>query len=262
MAGAGFPFPPSPIRRAHRSLVKPTFGSDRGSIIVGSLIGIIVAAITITAFATTMRAAASATASSAMATARSSLVNTVSNDLATQPLTVPTTPTRQEPFGGGTTDVTVWRTVDGAGSATIHAATPISAGADCAQPGADCASAAITVPIGRPGIAPTVLPGSWADSGAATAAGQDFPPDSVVGTAGIPASSAAEVRYIVRVAAPAATTLEFRDGATVLLAVPVAAGADQYFYGSLDPDGAAVVTIALSGPAATLSRLYLYEAPA
>lgn len=233
--------------------------SERGSVVIDAALGVMVVGITVVAFATSIGAAGRTSQYSRTSVTVSSLLNSTVNDLATDPLAVPTVRTTTPvTFGAEDIPVTVWQDSSDRW-VTIHAATPLFRGGDCQSSLASCATASISVVVSDVGIDPTPLVGSWSSVGSTTTTGSDVAPGPV-GVAEVPVGSG-EVRYVVRVAAESAGELTFDDGPATLLNVPIPAETDQYFYGSINPDGATQLTITVRGATMHLSHLFLYQAP-
>jgi hypothetical protein len=250
----------TPAERNRVKTLKKLLGSQRGDLLIDSMIGAVIIAIIMAAAGTVLIGAASASSGNDTTTTRSILLNTVLSDEKPNLAKYTDAPqTLARTAGGQDVSVAIWREEPAPGMSVLNAATKRPSkgadGADCAGPdrldSSKCLSSRTTITTSNAGIAiasVTLSPGT-------TGALKDFT---------VPAG-ATELRYVFKVTeASADSTLTFgnRDHPDIKHAVKIPAGHTGYFYGRILVNGGAKLFLQTSGPATIdAGSILIYEAP-
>jgi hypothetical protein len=234
------------------------------------MVGVIIVAVAIAGLATVTANVSGTISVAARNAERLVFLRSYANTLGESPSAVSaTTATISVPVGASSVPITSWET-NAAGSVVIHAAAPQwtgGAAADCSQvattPNAQCLVAEVfTTPHG-PGIKTTPLTSSLANPGVASPTPTAVTP-GLVGTF-TPAAGLTQLRFVVRIsAASGAGALQFTDTGTGTVSgtASFTASTDGYLYGSIPVAGTtSAIRVDLTGASASLSHLYVYEAP-
>lgn len=228
--------------------------SERGDLLVESVVGTVIVALTLIPVSGIIITASKTSSAAQANTTRIGFLHSVlaqETPLISSHTTIPVISTRT--VNGSELPITFWREDTNRATAVLHAAVPgYGRGADCNDPSAlaGCLTASTTVPLDAAGIALTKIPLNSGAEGASQTA--------VIG-AGVQ-----EIRYVFKVAAaPVAdqVTLTVSPGtATAVVDVPI----DQtgYYFGSLQVDPGTTISITLpEGATVDPDSILLYESP-
>lgn len=247
--------------------MRKLFYDEAGLALVDSMVGILIAALAMIGLSSIAVTASEAITRSDSQTARQNYIVSLANELANDPVAVPTTPTTTNiTIHGVDSQVSSWRVTTAAGT-IIYTSTSrdeSGSGTDCANPAnnsSDCLRAASSVLTDLSSGMTTEITTTWSTpalDGPTPAAVTSGPLGSFNTPAGL-----TEVRYVLRIAGSPGGAVVFTDPAisTTLGTVTIGNVPDQYFYGSLPTTGTTNVEITYSGGQAWISRFFIYEAP-
>jgi hypothetical protein len=236
--------------------VRQILRSERGDLLIESVVGTVIVALTLIPVAGILIGASNASASAKVTTSRTIFLSSVLADetpMISAYSTAPTTTNRS--IDGAQVPVTLWREDPNSGTAILHAALPgysTRSTAVCTNPASldGCLTDSVAVALDTAGIALTKIPFT-AGSGDA------------LGTADIGAG-VQEIRYVFKVTAAAADTKLHLATHPGTAAADIAIPKDQtgYYFGSLQVDpGTAVEFTAPAGATVDPDSIVLYESP-
>lgn len=250
--------------------IRRTLADDSGTALIDSMVGVIIVAFALSGLAAVTAGVSNNLSVTAQNSTRLVALRSYASTLGENPAAVSTTPmTTTVAVGTVQLPVTSWATRT-AGSVIIHAAASQWTGgplADCTQmattPNSRCLVAEVSTNPRGSGIVTTPLTAALPNPAVASPTPTPISPGTV-GTF-TPAAGLVQLRYVVRVGAVSGPgTFIFTDTTTGTVSgtATFTASTDGYLYGSIPVAGTtAPIRVDLTGSSASLSHLYVYEAP-
>jgi hypothetical protein len=238
---------------------------ERGAALIDAMAGLIVASIAVVSLSAIAVSATAVSHSTAVDGERESFLRTHLHELSTNfaalPVAAAAVPSVMA-VDGDDVEVTVWR----AGSALLATASRWSAGsdADCSNVTAvgrdGCLTVELSVDVNSTTISTVAVPAAWNDPNVAGPAAVTVPA-SALGTL-TPMFGTTEVRYVLSASATSGVQIRFTDQVTGLVLESFQVPAlRSYVYGTIPVSGANPITVNVVGGSATVSHIYIYEAP-
>lgn len=247
--------------------IRERLRDETGTALIDAMFGIIIAALALIGLSSISVTATNAIIASGSQTARQTFIVSLTNQLASDPLSVSTMPTTAiMAIDEVDSEVTTWRETTTESTTIFAAARRDTAGAevDCTDPSdlpTGCLVAETTVSNATVNLNPTEILTTWTvGSLGGTTAVQVTP--GQLGSFNAPAGLT-EARYVLKVTSSTSGTITFTDQDTGndVVTIVTAPSATQYYYGSLYIVPGHEVQITYNGAPTGVSHFFIYEAP-